>query len=133
MDSHETAPRRGASSRRVELELEALDLRDKIGLTMIFASLSVESCGAVLFYEGTWEHARGAIGYIGLALMIGGATVFGLTAWLLQPHKAAKHAVHRFRHHARKLSPVRREQPRQLTDAEFNALEDAQDATRSPR
>lgn len=118
----------------VDLELEALDLRDTIGLTLIFASLCVESCGAVLFYGGTWGHVHGAIGYTGLALLLGGATVFGLTAWLLQPHKAAKHAMHRLRHHARKLSLGGREQPHRMTDAEFDALEDAvdRDATQSP-
>jgi hypothetical protein len=134
MDSNETKSRRGASEIRVDLELEALDLRDTIGLTLIFASLCVESCGAVLFYGGTWGHAHGAIGYTGLALLLGGATVLGLTVCLLQPHKAARHAMHRLRHHARKLSPARREQPQRMTDADFDALEDAvdRDATQSP-
>jgi hypothetical protein len=133
MDSNETKSRRGASEITVDLELEALDLRDTIGLTLIFASLCVESCGVVLFYGGTWGHSHGAIGYVGLALLLGGATVFGLTVWLLQPHKAAKHAMHRLRHHARKLSPARREQPQRMTDAEFDAIEDAvdRDATQS--
>lgn len=134
MDSNETKSRRRASEMTVDLELEALDLRDKIGLTLIFASLCVESCGAVLFYGGTWGHLHGAIGYTGLALLLGGATVFALTVSLLQPRKAAKHAIHRLRHHARKLSPARREPPQRVTDAEFDALEDAvdRDATQSP-
>jgi hypothetical protein len=119
---------------RVDFELEALDLRDTIGLTLIFASLCAGTCGAVLFYGGTWGNAHGAIGYTGLALLLGGVTVFGLTLRLLQPHKAAKHAAHRLRHHARKLSLTSREQPRRMTDAEFDALEDAvdRDATQSP-
>jgi hypothetical protein len=112
---------------RVDFELEALDLRDTIGLALIFASVCVETCGAVLFYGGTWGHAHAATGYTGLALLLGGATVCGLTVRLLQPHKAATHAAHRLRHHARKLSPARREQPRRMTDAEFDSLEDAVD------
>ena len=101
MDSNEAKSRRGASEIRADLELEALDLRDTIGLTLIFASLCVESCGAVLFYGGTWGHLHASLGYTGLALLLGGAAVFGLTAWALQPHKAAKHAMHRLRHHAK--------------------------------
>jgi hypothetical protein len=79
MDSNETKSRPGASELRVDLELEALALRDKIGLTLIFASSCVGVCGAVLFYGGTWGHAHGEIGYTGLALLLGGYTVFGLT------------------------------------------------------
>jgi hypothetical protein len=134
MDSSSAKSRRHAFERKVELELEPLELRDTIGLILVFASLCVDSCGGVLFYGGTWGHAHGATPYIGLALMLGGGTVFGLTMWLLQPHKAAKHASHRLRHHARKLSPARREQAQPMTDAEFDALEDAvdRDSTKSP-
>jgi hypothetical protein len=127
MDVNDTKSRPGAQRTAADLELEALDRRDTIGLILIFVSLCVESCGGVLFFGGTWGHARGAIGYVGLALIVGGATVFCLTVWLLQPHKAARHAAHRLRHHARKLSAARREQPRSMTDAEFDALEDAVD------
>jgi hypothetical protein len=55
--------------RNVELELEPLELRDTIGLTLIFACLCVVSCGGVLF-------------------ILGGGAAFGLIVWWLQPHKA---------------------------------------------
>lgn len=109
------------------MELEPLALRDTIGLTLIFASLCVVSCGWALFFGSAWLHGHGETGYIGIALILGGGTAFGLTVWLLQPHKAAKHASHRLRHHARKLSRARREQAQPMTNAEFDALEDAVD------
>ena len=112
--------------RNLELELEPLELRDTIGLTLIFASLCVVSCGAVLFYGSGSPHVRGATGWTGLALMLGGGTAFGLTAWLLQPHKAVKHASHRLRHRARTLRP-RRSRGRAMNDAQFDALEDQVD------
>jgi histidine ammonia-lyase len=113
--------------RKVELELEPLELGERIGLALIFASLCVESCGAVLFFGSGSLHVRGQTGWTGLALMLGGAGVFGLTVWLLQPHKAAKHAAHRFRHHVRKARRALREQAQPMTDAEFDALEDVVD------
>ena len=113
--------------RNVELELEPLELRDTIGLTLIFASLCVVSCGGVLFYGSGWLHVRGNTGWTGLALIIGGGAAFWLTVWWLQPHKAVKHASHRLRHHARKLRPHRVQAPPAMTDAEFDAVEDALD------
>ncbi len=109
------------------MELEPLELRDTIGLTLIFVSLCVVSCGGVLFFGSAWWHVHGKTGYTGIALILGGGTTFWLTAWLLQPHKAAKHASHRLRHHAGKLRRARGEQARRMTDAEFDALEDEVD------
>jgi hypothetical protein len=127
MDQADAESRRRAFERRVELELEPLALRDVTGLTLIFASLCVVSCGWVFFFGSAWLHVHGRTGYIGIALILGGATAFELTVWLLQPHKAAKHASHRLRHHARKLRGAGREQAQPMTNAEFDALEDAVD------
>ncbi len=127
MDPADAKSRRRALERTVELELEPLELRDTIGLTLIFASLCVVSCGGVLFFGSAWMHVHGKIGYTGIALILGGGTAFGLTVWLLEPHRAAKHASHRLRHHARKLRPARREKAQRMTDAEFDALEDSID------
>ncbi len=80
-----------------------------------------------MFRGAAWGHARGATGYVGLALVVGGTAVLGLTVWLLEPHKALRHALHRVRHHARKLGPVRREPPTPMSDEEFDALEDQVD------
>ena len=111
--------------RNVELGLEPLELRDAIGLTLIFATLCVVSCGGVLFYGSGWLHVHGRTGWIGLALILGGGAAFWLTVWWLEPHKAVKHASHRLRHHARKLRPHRVEAAPAMTDAEFDAVEDA--------
>lgn len=127
MDSPDPRSRRRALEGSAELGLEPLPLRDKIGLTLVFASLCVVSCGAVLFFGSASLHVHGETGYTGLALILGGGTSFVLTVWLLEPHKAAKHASHRLRHHARKLSPARRARAQLMTDAEFDALEDAVD------
>jgi hypothetical protein len=104
------------------LEFVPLPRRDAIGLTLALAGFCVASCGAILW------HLPGTAGYVGLGLLCGGFTMFSLTIWLLQPHKAAKHAAHRFRHHARKVG--RQHTPTsapEMTDAEFDALEDALD------
>lgn len=127
MDSTNRPSKRRGLERKVELELEPLELRDKLGLTLIFASLCVVSCGGVLFFGSAWWHVHGRTGYTGIALILGGGTAFGLTVWLLEPHQAAKHASHRLRHHARKLRRPRREEAERMTDAEFDALEDAVD------
>ena len=133
MESVDPKSRRRALETKVELEFE-LELREKIALTLIFASLCVISCGGALFFGSAWWHVHGKTGYIGIALILGGGAAFGLTVWLLQPHKAAKHAAHRLRLHARKLGSARREQVQPMTAAEFQALEDAVDrsSTRSP-
>ncbi len=110
--------------RNVELELEPLELRDAIGLTMIFASLCVVSLGAVLFYGSGSLHVRSATGWTGLALMLGGGTAFGLIVWLLQPHRAFIHASHRLRRRARNLRPRRGQGRPAMTDAQFDSLED---------
>lgn len=127
MDSTGPRSRRRAVQSAVELGLEPLELRDKIGLTLVFASLCVVSCGGVLFFGSASLHVRGGTGYTGIALILGGGAAFWLTLWLLQPHKAAKHAAHRLRHHARKLRGARHAGTQQMTDAEFDALEDAVD------
>jgi hypothetical protein len=134
MDSTDAKSRRRAFERTIELELEPLELRDTIGLTLIFASLCVVSCGSVLFFGSAWSHLHGNSGYIGIALLLGGGMSFGLTLWLLEPRKAARHASHRLRHHARKLRRTRREPARPMTNAEFDALEDAvdQSSAKSP-
>jgi hypothetical protein len=113
--------------RNLALELEPLDLRDTIGLTLTFASLCVVSCGGVLFYGSGALRVHGSTGWIGLALMLGGGLAYGLTIWWLQPHKAVKHASHRLRHHARKMRPQRLRPEPTMTDAEFEAVEDALD------
>jgi hypothetical protein len=129
---HSTDPnsRSRAFEGTAELGLEPLGLRDTIALTLIFASLCVVSCGGVLFFGSAWWHVHGMTGYVGIALILGGSTAFGLTVWLLEPHKAAKHASQRLRHHARNLRGSDREQAEPMTDAEFDALEDVVD--RSP-
>lgn len=113
--------------RNAELELEPLELRDTIGLTLLFASLCIVSCGGVLFYGSGSLHVHGDTGWIGLALILGGGAAFGLTVWWLQPHKAIRHASHRLRHHAHKLRPHRAQAAPAMTDAEFDAVEDALD------
>jgi hypothetical protein len=135
MDSTGPRSRSRAFERTVELGLEPLQLRDKIGLTLVFASLCVVSCGGVLFFGSAWLHVHGKTGYTGIALILGGGTTFGLTVWLLEPHKAAKHASHRLRHHARKLRRARNARTQHMTDAEFDTLEDAVDrsSTKSPK
>jgi len=110
--------------RDIELEIEPLELRDTIGLILIFASLCVVSCGGVLFYGSAALRVHGRPGWTGLALILGGSAAFALVVWRLQPHKAVKHASHRLRYHARKL---RQGQTQPMTDVEFNALEDAVD------
>jgi hypothetical protein len=121
--------------RNVELELQPLNIRDTIGLTLMFASLCVVSCGGVLFYGSGSLHLRGGTGWTGLALILGAGAAFGLIVWLMQPHKAAKHASHRLRHHAGKLRRPRAQAPPAMTDAEFDALEDEVDhlSARPPR
>lgn len=133
MDPVDPKSRRRTLETKVELEFE-LELRDKIALTLIFASLCVVSCGSALFFGSAWSHLHGKTGYIGIALILGGGTAIGLTLWLLEPRKAAKHASHRLRLHARKLRSARREQVQTMTAAEFQALEDAVDrsSTQSP-
>jgi hypothetical protein len=111
----------------LNVELEPLELRDTIGLTVIFASLCVVSCGGVLFYGSGWLHVHGKTGWTGLALMLGGGAAVWLTVQWLQPHKAVKHASHRLRHHARKLRPYRTQAAPSMTDADFDAVEDALD------
>jgi hypothetical protein len=120
-------PRLRRFERNVELELMPLELRDRIGLTLVFASLCVVSCGGVLFFGSAWWHVHGETGYIGLALILGGSAVFALVLWLLEPHKAVKHASHRLRHHARKLRAGHAETGPGMTDAEVDAIEDAFD------
>lgn len=115
------------SERDIELELKPLERRDTIGLTLIFVSLCVVSCGGVLFFGSAWWHVHGTTGWIGLALILGGGTAFWLTVQLLQPHKAAKHASHRLRHHARILRPHRAQAGQDMTDSEVDAIEDAFD------
>jgi hypothetical protein len=56
--------------RNVEMELEPLEVRDTIGLTLIFASLCVVSCGAVLFYGSGWLHVHGKTGWTGVTLIL---------------------------------------------------------------
>jgi hypothetical protein len=100
-----------------ELGSEPLPWRDRIGLTLIFASLCVVSCGAVLFFGSASLHLHGRTGWTGLALILGGAAASTLTIGFLQPHKAAKHASHRLRYHARKLRPTHGEPAQSTTDA----------------
>lgn len=109
-----------------ELALEPLSLRDKIGLTLVFLSLCVVSLGGALFFGGAWGDHR-STGTIGGAVALGGGAVFVLTVWWLQPHKAAKHASHRLRHHARRLRFARGQGSHPMSEAEFDALEDAAD------
>lgn len=111
--------------RDVELELEPLELRDTIGVTLIFASLCVVSYGGVLFFGGTSWRIHGETAWTGLWLILGGGTAFSLVIWRLQPHKSVKHASHRFRHHARKLRPRRVAAGPAMTDAQVDAIEDA--------
>lgn len=131
MDMTDPRSRRRGFETTVELALEPLELRDKIALTLIFASLCVVSCGGVLFFGSASLHVHGKTGYTGVALILGGGTVFALTLWLLEPRKAAKHASHRLRHHARKLRHTRHTRVELMTDAEFDALEDAVDRSSS--
>ena len=119
--------------RNVELELEPIATSDAIGLVALFASLCVVSCGAVMFYGSDWSPTYDPIGWVGLALIVGGGAAFSLIMWLLQPHKAAKHATHRLRFHARKLrtrTGAGPDHPSQMTDAQFDALEDEVDRAR---
>ena len=108
-----------------ELELAPLARREGIELTLLFAGLCIESAGGVLLFGGIWAHLRGTTAWIGLWLVLGGIVLFGLMFWLLQPHKAAKHAAHRVRHHARKLRARRPPAAPPMTEAQFDALEDA--------
>lgn len=119
--------------RDVELELEPIATSDAIGLVGIFASLCVVFCGGVMFYGSGWSRSYDPIGWVGLALIAGGGAAFGLVMWLLEPHKAARHATHRLRFHARRLrtrTATGPDHPSQMTDAEFDALEDEVDRTR---
>lgn len=74
MGSTDPKSRRRAFERTVELELEPLELGDKIGLRLIFASLCVMACGGVLFYGSAWLHVHGRTGYTGIALILAGGT-----------------------------------------------------------
>lgn len=103
--------------------LEPLPTRDRLGLALIGLSGGAEACGSFMWL------GRGSIGWVGAALVAGGAVGICLTLWWLEPHKAAKHVGHRIRHHARNAQERRRKarqrsQPT-MTDAEFEALEDA--------
>jgi hypothetical protein len=120
-------PRFRTWERNFELEHAPLDLKDVIGLWLIFGSLCVVSCGGVLLFGGVWLHVRGKTAWTGLWLVLGGSTAFGLTIWRLQPHKAVKHASHRLRHHARKLRRGRAQPEPAMTDSQFDALEDEVD------
>jgi hypothetical protein len=124
MDPTDLQPRRANVALRSELELVPLGRRDGIGLFLICASLCVVSCGGVLFFGSADLHVRGRTGFTGLALILGGCVVYGLTAWLLEPHESAKHASHRIRHHARRLRGADRGEVQSMTDDEFNELED---------
>jgi hypothetical protein len=117
-----------------ELELAPLALREGIELTLLLRGLCIESAGAILLFGGVSSHLHGNTAWIGLWLVLGGILLFLLMFWLLQPHKAAKHAVHRMRHHARRLQPRRAPAARPMTEAQFEALEDAVDhsAAESP-
>jgi hypothetical protein len=131
MEPNDASGGRRTVGRGRVLGLEPLPSRDVIGLTAIFASLCVVSCGAVLFFGSGALRLRGDTGWVGLGLWVGGAASFLLIVRLLEPHKAARHAAHRVRHHARKLRPsraVREPEPEShMMDAEFDALEDAVD------
>ncbi len=61
-----------AFERNAELELEPLATSDAIGLFAIFVSLCVVSCGGVMFYGSDWSPTYDPIGWVGLALIIGG-------------------------------------------------------------
>jgi hypothetical protein len=121
--------------RNFELEHAPLDLKDVIGLWLTFGSLCVVSSGGVLLFGGVWLHVHGKTAWTGLWLVLGGSAAFSLIVWLLQPHKAAKHASHRLRHHAGKLRRSRAQREPAMTDAQFDALEDEVDrqAAEPPR
>lgn len=115
--------------RNAELEFAPLAVRERIELTLLFVGLCIEAGGATLWFGAVWSNVRGNTSWIGFWVMLGGIVWFCLLFWLMQPHKAAKHAAHRARHHARKLRPrpaVPKAPP--MTEAQFEALEDAVDA-----
>jgi len=128
MNSIDHESRLRAFERNVELELVPLELGETLGLVLIFASFCVESCGGIMFYYGVWGHVHGKTPYTGLALVLAGAVAFGLTFWAVQPHKAAKHATHRLRHHVRKLHSARAAPGRAaMADSEVDAIADSLD------
>lgn len=118
--------------RNAELELAPLAVRERIELTLLFVGLCIESGGATLWSGAVRLDVRGSTPWIGLWVMLGGIVLYCLMFWLMQPHKAAKHAAHRVRHHTRKLRPhpaVPKAPP--MTEAQFEALEDAVDRAAS--
>lgn len=125
-EPRQDAQRDGAangSRAAASLSFKPLPVRDRVGLTLLFFGVSVGGCGWYMFL------GRGDTARIGGGLAAVGCVVVILAEWWLQPHRAARHAGYRLRHHARNASQWRRQAPSQwarpaLTDAEFEAIED---------
>jgi hypothetical protein len=97
-------------------EREPIPVRERLGIGLLLAGGGMLACGWLM-----WS-GRGSVGMIGLALLVVGLAIIALVTWWLQPHGAAKRALKaRNRRLQRPSGPV-------MSDAEFEAIEDALDS-----
>lgn len=103
--------------------LEPIATKETVGIGLILAFALADAAAGYMWL------GRGTTALVGLG--IGGGSVLGitLTAWWLEPHKAAKrvhtHARHRLGHWRQKRREQAQADGGHMSDAEFEAIEDA--------
>lgn len=120
---HSPSGRSTRARRRPPPGLEPIVTKDAVGIGLILAFGLVDAVAGYMWL------GRGTTAIVGLGIWGGSVIGIILTAWWLEPHKAAKrvhtHARHRLRHRRerrRKTAGTGREH---MSDAEFDAIEDA--------
>jgi hypothetical protein len=97
-------------------EREPVPVRERAGIGLVVVGGGMLACGGLMCW------GRGVAALIGLALVVAGSATIAAATWWLQPHGAAKRALQaRNRRLQRPSGPV-------MSDAEFEAIEDALDS-----
>jgi hypothetical protein len=96
-------------------ERQRTPVRERVGIGLGLVSAGAMACGSLMWL------GRGPTAMVGLGLLIAGCLLLCLITWWLQPHGAAKRAIKaRDRRLRERSGPA-------MTDAEFDAVEDALD------
>ncbi len=103
--------------------LGPIPAKDKVGIGLILVFALVDACAGYMWL------GRGITAMLGLEMWGGSLVGILLTAWWLEPHKAAKrvhtHARHRLRHRRERRRDHAQADGEHMSDAEFDAIEDA--------